>query len=408
MKISILSGLSRSAGGVFYAVSSLATTMKKAGVDITVHGRRDKFLKSDIIKWQGVKVNPHNAFGPLRSSLTMRLDLIKTSSDLVHLHGLWLDDQWASLDWQQKTEKPVIISPHGMLDPWAIQNSGWKKKIIRKIFADESLTKATCIHALCEAEAHAIRAFGLKNPIATIPNGVNIPVLTNQEDIRSETGKGLAQRPHKKQLLFMGRIHPKKGLTELIQGWAKAKSKNIRGIKEWQLSIAGWGDNNYLRQIHKQASNSGLTWSTLNRPQPEKNNADICFLGPVFGDKKDDLLRSVNAFILPSFSEGLPVAVLEAWAYKLPVVMTDHCNLPEGFSANAALRIRPETESISKCLYQLFSMSDYDLNTVAGNGRTLAEKRFTWDRISQDMAATYTWCLGGNKPNCLNTPQRRL
>jgi len=96
------------------------------------------------------------------------------------------------------------------------------------------------------------------------------------------------------------------------------------------------------------------------------------------------------------------MSVLEAWSYGLPVVMTDFCNIPEGFAAGAALEIEPNPESITQGLVQLGSMSDADLSTMGANGRTLVEQNFTWDKIARDMKAVYEWCLGGEKPTCIH------
>ena len=97
------------------------------------------------------------------------------------------------------------------------------------------------------------------------------------------------------------------------------------------------------------------------------------------------------------------MSVLEAWSYRLPVVMTDFCNLPEGFSANAAIRVAPDGESIFQGLEQLAGMPDAELQTMGSNGRKLVEEKFTWPRIAQDMKAVYEWCLGGDKPACLSS-----
>ncbi|MEN8254345.1 MAG: glycosyltransferase, partial [Verrucomicrobiota bacterium] len=189
----------------------------------------------------------------------------------------------------------------------------------------------------------------------------------------------------RKQLLFLGRIHPKKGLAELIQAWGMGLGAWRR---EWELLIAGWDDGG-----HEQGLKSLVR---------ELDVGDsVSFLGSQYGGEKEALLRSVDAFVLPSFSEGLPMSVLEAWSYGLPVVMTDFCNIPAGFDAEAALRIEPNAASIAQGLAELGTMSNSDLLAMGGNGRELVERQFTWDKIAQDMKAVYEWCLGGEKPACI-------
>ena len=114
--------------------------------------------------------------------------------------------------------------------------------------------------------------------------------------------------------------------------------------------------------------------------------------------EKQELLRSADAFILPSLSEGLPMSVLEAWSYRLPVVMTPECNLSEGFATNAAIRIETAVESIAEGLETLFSMSESDLHAMGAKGRALVEERFTWQTIAAQMREVYDWMLGGGTP----------
>jgi poly(glycerol-phosphate) alpha-glucosyltransferase len=129
---------------------------------------------------------------------------------------------------------------------------------------------------------------------------------------------------------------------------------------------------------------------------PEAEAADVVFTGPVFGDEKDALLRSADAFILPSFSEGLPMSALEAWSYGLPVVMTPECNLPEGFASQAALEIRNGEKSFQGSdfsfqhgLRTLLEMSDQERAAMGMSGRRLVEERFTWPRVAAQMTEVY-------------------
>ena len=402
MNVVVLSGISRSAGGLFYAVSSLCRALQAGGMELSAIGRHDVYSEEDRDAWTPVPVRAYTAVGSLGFSFELRRLLQRDIPDMVHVHGIWLDDQWAALHWQKRTKRPVVISPHGMLDPWALKNSAWKKKLVGALFANKSLRSATCIHALCQSELESIRAYGLKNPVALIPNGVELPDI-NSSNFQLPT----ANRP--KRLLFLGRIHPKKGLSELLRGWAKAKSQKSKDFSNWQLLIAGWDDGNHLAGLKQLASQLDLSWSD-EAPSPDLRppastlcplSSDLCFIGPQFGDEKDTLLRRVDAFILPSFSEGLPMSVLEAWSYGLPVVMTPFCNLPEGYETDAALKIAPDPDSIALGLRHLSEMDHTDLITMGNQGRMLVEKHFTWEKIAQDMKEVYGWCLGGEKPTCI-------
>lgn len=389
MKVIVLSGITRHAGGLFYAVRSLCQALYRKGVNVLVLGRTGNDMEEDTATWKPVKVQDYKAFGPLAYSIELRSILKKESPDLIHQHGIWLGDQWASLQWQKKTNKPMVISPHGMLDPWALKNSSWKKMLVGKLFANESLNRATCLHALCESEAESIRAYGLTNPIAIIPNGIDLSTLEieNHKRLINATSVMKPQQLRKK-LLFLGRIHPKKGLKELIAAWAII-AKDTPEKLMWELIIAGWDDGGHVFGLKAQVASLGL-------------GGTVSFVGSVFGDEKDQLLREVDAFILPSFSEGLPMSVLEAWAYRLPVLMTEFCNIPVGFETQAAIHIETNPGSIATGLQKMMDLPENDLVKIGQNGRSLVEAQFTWEHIAAQMKEVYEWChTGENPPKCI-------
>ena len=254
-------------------------------------------------------------------------------------------------------------------------NSAWKKKIIGCFFEYRNLKEANCIHALCQSEYESIRKFGLKNPIAIIPNGINIP-----------NAPIFNRNKEKKTLLFIGRIHPKKGLKELLLGLALLKERKSEFFQIWNIRIAGWSQIGHVEELRRIVVENNLL----------KN---VEFIGSVYGDDKEKELCNANAFILPSFSEGLPMSVLEAWAYKLPVIMTDYCNIPEGFDSNAAIHIEPNPESIAEGVENLFTMDEANLDTIGNNGYALVKNKFSWDNIAKQTIQLYEYLLnGGEKP----------
>jgi poly(glycerol-phosphate) alpha-glucosyltransferase len=273
-------------------------------------------------------------------------------------------------------QKPYIVSPHGMLDPWALNNSRWKKRISALLYENRHLRGACCIHALNHAEAESVRAYGLKNPICIIPNGVELPPLTGQRT---------SQSTH--TLLYLGRLHPKKGLPKLLEAWSlvQKEANNSR----WRLVIAGWDQNGHQRDLEKLAAMLNI-------------GSSISFVGPMFGEAKAASFSGASAFILPSLSEGLPMTVLEAWSWGLPVLMTPKCNLPEGEAAEAAIMMEADSTSISTALRRLFSMSELERESMGKNGRRLVGEQFQWPHLAKQMCAVYDWILGlGPKPSCV-------
>jgi glycosyltransferase involved in cell wall biosynthesis len=378
---------------MFFALRGLGGALgAMKGMEVEVHGVSDGLEGDDAPSWGALKCVAHPRVGPGGLAYAPRLGgaLLAGGYDLLHTHGIW---QWPSAAvsrWHGKTGRPYVVSPHGMLDPWAVSRSRWKKRLVSVCYERAHLREAGCLHALCEAEAEAIRAYGLRQPIAVIPNGVDLP--EGEVGVRGED----------RWMLFMGRLHPKKGMLNALRAWAGRREEARRG--GWRLVVAGWDQGGHEGELKRLATERGLTWAEVPAGELVRGGvpgeAEVIFAGPAFGEVKDALMRRVSAFVLPSFSEGLPMSVLEAWAYRLPVLMTDHCNLPEGFAAGAAVRTGTGVEEIAVGLGEFFGATGGWLEGVGAKGRALVEGSFTWVTCAAQMAEVYRWQLGaGAKPS---------
>jgi glycosyltransferase involved in cell wall biosynthesis len=299
--------------------------------------------------------------------------LLAAELDILSTHGLWKYCSVASQQWHQRTRRPYIVHPEGMLESWALRNAPWKKRIAAAFYENQHLRGATCLRALSEAEARSIRRHGLRNPVCVIPNGVDLPDLSESNT--------KTQWENRKTLLYLGRLHPKKNVANLIRAWNKTFNSQDRNSDSWVLAIAGWDQGGYENELKRLAT-----------------GASVIFLGPRFAAERSECYRMCEASILPSLSEGLPMTVLEAWAHAKPVLITPECNLPEGFEANAALRIGTTPEEIAAGLKQLAEMSDHDRAAMGTRGRTLVATNFSWPRIGEQMRTVYEWVLGRGTP----------
>ena len=326
MRIGLLTAfLGDNGAGVQVAVRRLAAALPKAK-NVRVYGGAGVGADAGL---RSFPIAGPMAFGYLPG---LRRALESERLDLVHTHGLWMYPSVACVRWANR-QRPYVVSPHGMLDPWALRNSGWKKKVAGWLYENRHLRGAACLHALNAAEAESMRRCGLRNPICVIPNGVDLPAdLTAKEDSR---------QTH--TLLYLGRLHPKKGLPQLVQAWSMVRKEAEES--GWQLVIAGWDQNGHESELRAAVTQLGVADS-------------IRFAGPQFGADKDARFKDASAFILPSLSEGLPMTLLEAWAWGLPVLMTPQCNIPEGDEAGAAIMIEHHAESIAAGLRRLFAMND--------------------------------------------------
>ena len=183
--------------------------------------------------------------------------------------------------------------------------------------------------------------------------------------------------------MFLGRLHPKKGLSELMEAFA---GLDKRLTSDWEIVIAGWGENSYQKKLEQQARSVGI-------------ENQINFVGARFGNDKADLFRSCDAFVLPSFSEGLPMSVLEAWSYAMPSLVTRDCNLPEASFAQAAIECESGTRGVQIGLERLLRLSEKDCQTMGQNARKLVENKFNWPKIAIQMKSVYSWLLGNPPPS---------
>lgn len=407
----VTASISRNGGGIFFSARSMAQHLNcpATGNTVEVQGLRDEFSSADAASWNPVRVYAHPTIGMKAIGYSPELlkGLEAGNYDLLHTHGIWQWPSAAVTSWQkQQANRRYVVSPHGMLDKWALNRSRLKKWIASSWYERKHLRSAACIHALCQAEADSIRAYGLTNPICIIPNGVDgLP----DNPLKSRTKSSV------KSLLFLGRIHPKKGLDLAIASWNKFTRKcgESKSNSRWRFVIAGWDQENYSAQLQKQCDSLGIRWLAMNIEEflaqtikdshggsdfVSENNASgpsIIFVGPAFGETKARLLREVDAFILPSHSEGLPMAVLEAWANGLPSLITPQCNLPEGFVDNRSIRIEPEIESIFDGMCRLGTLSEADCRQMGEKARDLVRKQFTWEYVTTELQAVYDWIIGG-------------
>lgn len=378
----VSSSVTNRAGGVYDSMRYLSQAlMIKQNAEVSVLGVKQSNETLNVDEWFGANVEVFNYFGPYQYAYSPGLvrHAVRTQSHVIHSHGLWMYPTGVANKVSRKTKVPYVISPHGMLDEWIMKKSPFKKRLALKLFEKSNIAEANCIHALTDAEAVSIRNVGYKGPIFIQPNGISLPDIseTAQRDIRDYDGVMLES--NKKRLLFLGRIDRKKGIKQLIDAWEVISLK-----KGWELLICGWGEQDLIQEVQAAASRS----------------EDIYYLGPKFSEEKKLVFGGVDAFILPSFSEGLPMTVLEAWSYEKPVIMSKNCNLDLGFEYNAAIQVSPTVDSIACVLENVFDRGD--LSEVGRNGRVLAENLFGWEGISDNFASLYRWLNGdGEKPGSL-------
>ncbi|MEQ1749035.1 MAG: glycosyltransferase [Prosthecobacter sp.] len=398
----IVDTISRNAGGLNASVRGLMSAMQEQGNVVSIFSVVDEHEREAREQWASFTLQTYKAIGPRKFGYAPELEhaLGDFRPDIIHTHGMWTYTSVLSRNASNRLRVPNIIHPHGMMDPWALRNSYLRKRFALALYEKKHLTEASCIRALCDSELEAIRAFGLKNPVCVVPNGIDLPILNPME--------GNKPRPGKKVLLYLGRLHAKKGLKTLVRAWSEMNSSHL--ASEWTLAIAGWDQLGHESELKTLATKLGLRWSDIRENSDNNqslqefltNPASLVFLGPQFDSSKELLFRTCEAFVLPSLSEGLPMVVLEAWAFSKPVIMTQMCNLPEGFSERAAIKIEPTVSSVREGLENLFNLSDESRSTIGCRGRALVEAQFNWQGIAGKMRKVNNWLTRGEEqPPCV-------
>lgn len=375
MKITLLTAyISRNAGGLLPAIKDLfhAYIIQNEKDEIVLFSNKDEYTDIDINQWKPIDtyVLP-NKLGKFLYSPSLRKNINSNYTDILHLHGIWQYPQIVAYKWKkQHPNKKLIVTTHGMLDINLLKMRSKIKNVIGMfLFHKKVFNTVDCYHALNKSEVTAIRKFGINTPIAVIPNGVSIPNDTTP----------IIPKDNKKHLLYLGRIHPKKGLDILLQAIACLVKEG--GFNNWILDVVGWGQLGFDKKMEDLACSLNIS-------------DYVCFHGGKFGDEKLNMFRTCDVYILPSLSEGLPMTVLEAWACKKPVIMTEECNLPEGFEYNAAIKIQTTTESIVQEFKFYNDLTGKEKRNLGNNGYELVQSLFTWDKVAEKMRLLYLWTLG--------------
>jgi glycosyltransferase involved in cell wall biosynthesis len=380
--LQVMSHLSPQFGGIAVSVPRLAKATEAAGAHacpLAGFCERDELEHVPEDQRAGMTVFPPSRIRwvvdkQLRGGLR---EMINGATG-VHIHGVWETHCMAAAGIARDCNRPYIISAHGMLEQWALRSKRLKKALYAALVELRRMQRATCLRALSVDEVDDYRRLGLMNPIAIIPNGI---------DARSGATPDLFWRTYpqlsgKRIVLFLGRLHPKKGLQLLLEAWAGATF----GTDDVHLVIAGPDSEN--------------TRATLERIVDEYNlQHSVTFPGMLMGEQKWSALAAASLFVLPSYSEGFSIAVLEALSLGVPVVVTRPCHIPEVATHDCGWVISPAVDPLQQVLSDFLALSCEEAQQIGNRGRGLVRARFHSSVVGKQMAEVYDWLQGGLRPS---------
>ncbi len=372
-------------GGIGPVLKGLTQQLVSSSLaDVRTYVPRYRHPKSDA-DWPGT-LTEFGCLGPAKHCIDFNLwkRMKRDGIQLIHTHGLWTCLSRNDLAWKRKTGRPYVVSPHGMTMPNALKYARFKKGFVWSLWEKKHLNNAACIHALSKFEAESVRDLGITSPICVISNGAELPDLSVALELENR-GPSL---PRKVQLVYLGRLHPIKGLDKLIRAWSLLTNQGRIGDR-WQLVIAGWGEGGYDERLKKLC-------------ESEIRSGSIVFTGPLFGADKARLFRNASGFVLPSTSEAFPMALLEAWSYGLPCLATETCRVIDDRYSNASLFVPGTVEGITAGLVKLLEMPTAERTAMGNLARKMVATQFSWQTVAEEFAAVYRWALGmDSKPNCV-------
>jgi glycosyltransferase involved in cell wall biosynthesis len=376
----VIPGLDPTGGGPSYCVPRLCEGLAGAGAETVLFSVADepggqcdahcKGYRDCRFAWDYARIPILRRLRRSRG-LSSALYHVARTADVIHNHGLWLMPNIGAGAAAASGGRPLVVSPHGMLAPVALAFSPLKKRAFWALLQGRAVRNAACIHATSEQEYEEIRNFGLTNPVAIIPLGIDLPELPTQL---------LVGPAAERIVLSLGRIHLKKGLSRLVHAWAKVEA----GHPGWRLKIAGPPEAGHDKELRELAMALGLTRVSVE--------------GPIYGDAKTAAYENADVFVLSTLNENFGLTVAEALAAGTPVISTKGAPWSRLESEGCGWWIDHGVEPLAAALAHALALPREALKAMGNKGREWMARDFSWDRVGCDMLDVYLWLARGADP----------
>lgn len=388
MKIVVtIAGLSPEFGGPSHSVPALAKALANEGVEVdlfTCEAQRDygppALPDPALVRTRLLPVRSRRGRWRARRNDFFRAacDHARGHDAVIHDNGLWLPTNHAVAAAARFLKRPFLISPRGMLSQWALSHHRWKKRIAWRCFQRTDLFGASALHVTSEQELEDARRAGFRGPIAVIPNGVSLAGTARQR-----TTDNRQQNSKIRTALFVGRVHQVKGLMNLVEAWSVVRPNG------WRMVIAGNDENGYSEKLKAES-------------RKLKVEHEFEFVGPVEGNKKNELYQKADLFILPSYSENFGIAIAEALANELPVITTKETPWKDLIDHGCGWWEEIGAEPLARALHKATQLDEETRRKMGKRGRELAATKYSWPEIARKMKSVYEWLLGRDEwPECV-------
>lgn len=296
-------------------------------------------------------------------------------ANVVHVHGHWQNPGWCAMQLARKYKKPYVIQSHGFLEPERLKISKWKKRLVGALVERPCLNGACAVIATSKSERQGILAFGVKVPVCVVPIGIDMMAF-DMARRNDELLKELGVASDRKTLLYLSRVTPIKGLDMLSYAWRDVR----RAHADWQLLIVGPDDRGYTIRVKEMFRDL-------------VNDGSVVFSGPVYGERKYELLRSVDAFVLPTRSENWSIAVQEALAAGLPVICTKGApwqGLEGGDGwGKCGWWVDISKDGIESGIRACLTLGEAERRNMGEEARSFVRLRFSWDIVAERQLSVY-------------------
>lgn len=370
MKIlSFVSSIDLSSGGPSRSVPMLAKGVAELGVDVTLMTIRSKNMNVHALEGTTARLKV------LEPSFT-RKEIAQYLKDekfhLIQIQSMWDWPYHKVMVEARKLGIPYIVTPRGMLEPWSLSQKKWKKKLAWWLYQRNDVQKSVCVFTTAKMEADHVTNLGITTCKAVIPNGIetdSYPCKTSVDVV-------------KKQVLFLSRVHVKKGIEILFEAWKRIHPY----YEEWQLLVIGNGEAEYIHRLENWAKSLGVEDS-------------IKILPPVFGDAKINVYQESALFCLPSFSENFGMVIAEAMSCGTPVITTTNCPWEILKETNTGWCVNLSLDNLERALREALTMSPTELYDMGQKASKLIYENFDYRNVTRKTLKLYEWLLnGGEKP----------